>query len=207
MQQIRRQRSRPYGVHMIVHEAQLRTECCYSRMQLPPHSCPNPLRIGSRWPSQGDTAVAGGFEAWAEAEVARLRTEAGLLETLLARYRETGDRSVFRLAPSGVRRNAPLLLAIEAAGAGGLSLEDVVAAAKQASLGASRANVRSFLWNHVRAGRLALREKRYVAVAHNGNATASSPTVAGDEDTELDVSPLGERSFDQIPITVPAQGR
>lgn len=151
-------------------------------------------------------AADDGFEAWVRAEVVRLREKADLLEALLANYESAGRppstlSEISRMIPAQASparatsppaaeppskkgRNVPLMKALEAAGAKGLTVDEVHRVALQAGLGSNRATVRSYLWNQRNAGRVVLRDDRFVVSARGQQG-------AGDRDASLPAPPEG----------------
>lgn len=150
-----------------------------------------------------------GFEAWTRSEVRRLRDEADQLERMLAKYTEavsgaTGGRSggaahpmpprtaprapisdLTRAAPAA-GKNAPLMQALEAAGSGGLSVDEVHEAAKQHGLKSGRGAIRSYLWNQKHAGRVvAIDAGRYALASHvqaDGAGSTDAPSPSSTEE-------------------------
>ena len=148
----------------------------------------------------------GTFLRWAQAEITRLRDEADGLQRVVDRFLAAhGNGPVANQRPavpaaSSVRsevpllerrtKNAPILDAIDAAGPDGLTLDQIERAARDAGLTISRDNIRSFLFNAKRMGRIvALGVGRFAARETVRDHASEAPRTVSDATHGSSVEP------------------
>jgi hypothetical protein len=157
------------------------------------------------------------FEEWTRIEIGRLRAEADALERTLNRFlssQSNDPRSLISIEPKLVgmptapfrkrrSKNDAILEVLDQAGPYGLSMDDLMKAAKQVGITPNRNAIRAFCWNEKQKGRLFQPSAGRFASARFERDEAAGPAPSGSPaasvpSTPNDAERRGEVAHDNI---------